>query len=145
MIPTNYDDDGEEDDLTDFEMGSDPSVTYAMQIGTGSDPSIFLGKADGVEAQRQAILKILNTERYKHEIYSRDYGVKLADLRGMPFAYVMSEIPNRITDAITADDRFESCEDFEMEPAGKKALHVTFAVITADGDKISGLEMEVEY
>lgn len=117
-----------------------------MQIGTiENDSSIFLGKADGEEANRQAILKILNTERYKNVIYSWDYGVEFQDLRGKPLSYVMSEVPNRITDAITADDRFESCEDFEMEPVGKKALHVTFSVITAEGDKVSGLETEVEY
>lgn len=63
----------------------------------------------------------------------------------MPLPYVMSELPDRITDAITADDRYESCEDFEMEQVEKKALHVTFSVITAEGDKISGLETEVEY
>ena len=117
-----------------------------MQIGaTESDPSIFLGKTDGEDANRQAIMKILNTERYKNEIYSWDYGVELADLRGMPLPYVMSELPLRITDAITSDDRFDSCTDFEMEPAGKKALHVTFSVITAEGDKVSGLETEVGY
>lgn len=145
MVPINYEDDDEEQD-TGFEVESDPSLTYAMQIGaTESDPSIFLGKTDGEDANRQAIMKILNTERYKNEIYSWDYGVELADLRGMPLPYVMSELPLRITDAITSDDRFDSCTDFEMEPVGKKALHVTFSVITADGDKVSGLETEVEY
>lgn len=83
MIPTNYDDDDEEDDMTGFEVENDPSLTYAMQIGTiENDSSIFLGKADGEEANRQAILKILNTERYKNVIYSWDYGVELQDLRG---------------------------------------------------------------
>ena len=144
MVPINYEDEEEQD--TDFELESDPSLTYAMQIGTiENDSSIFLGKADGEEANRQAILKILNTERYKNVIYSWDYGVELQDLRGKSLSYVMSEAPNRITDAITADDRFESCEDFEMEPVGKKALHVTFSVITTEGDKVSGLETEVEY
>ena len=32
MIPTNYDDDDEEDDMTGFEVENDPSLTYAMQI-----------------------------------------------------------------------------------------------------------------
>ena len=30
MIPTNYDDDDEEDDMTGFEVENDPSLTYAM-------------------------------------------------------------------------------------------------------------------
>lgn len=145
MVPINYEDDDEEQD-TDFELESDPSLTYAMQIGTiDKEPSVFVGKVDGTEADRQAILKILNTERYENEIYSWNYGIETQDLRGMPLPYVMSELPDRITDAITADDRYESCEDFEMEQVGKKALHVTFSVITAEGYKISGLETEVEY
>lgn len=145
MVPINYEDDDEEQD-TDFELERDPSLTYAMQIGTvDKEPSIFVGKVDGIEADRQAILKILNTERYENEIYSWNYGIETQDLRGMPLPYVMSELPDRITDAITADDRYESCEDFEMEQVEKKALHVTFSVITAEGDKISGLETEVEY
>ena len=146
MIPTNYDDADEQDDMTGFEVENDPSFTYAMQIGTiEKDSRIFLGKADGEDANRQAILKILNTERYENVIYSWNYGVEFQDLRGKSLSYVMSELPLRITDAITADDRFDSCTDFEMEPVGKKALHVTFSVITAEGDKVSGLETEVGY
>ena len=70
------DDDDEEDDMTGFEVENDPSLTYAMQIGTiEKDSRIFLGKADGEDANRQAILKILNTERYENVIYSWNYGV----------------------------------------------------------------------
>ena len=48
MIPTNYDNDDEEDDMTGFEVENDPSLTYAMQIGTiENDSSIFLGKKAG--------------------------------------------------------------------------------------------------
>lgn len=82
MVPINYEDDDEEQD-TDFELERDPSLTYAMQIGTvDKEPSIFVGKVDGTEADRQAILKILNTERYENEIYSWNYGIETQDLRG---------------------------------------------------------------
>ena len=47
MVPINYEDDDEEQD-TDFELERDPSLTYAMQIGTvDKEPSIFVGKVDG--------------------------------------------------------------------------------------------------
>ena len=147
MIPTNYDDGEEEDDsLSDFTVETEPSLTYAMRVSDlETEPSIFVGKIDEEEAIRQAVFKILSTERYSTPIYSWDYGVELSDLKGMPVDYVMSEIPNRITDALTADDRIESCEDFEMERVGKKALHITFSVVTAEQEKIEGLETEVEY
>lgn len=41
MIPTNYDNDDEEDDMTGFEVENDPSLTYAMQIGTIENDSSF--------------------------------------------------------------------------------------------------------
>lgn len=146
MIPTNYDDGEEEETLSDFDIEMEPSLTYAMRVSDiESEPGIFLGKTDDEGAIRQAVFKILSTERYSTPIYSWDYGIELSDLRGMPVDYVMSEIPDRITDALTADDRIESCEDFKMERAGKKALHITFSVITTDQQKIEGLEMEVEY
>ena len=142
MIPVNYEEE-EEDLQADFEMEEDPSLTYAMQVTAGSDKdSTFLGMADGEEAIRQAVLKILNTERYEHEIYSWDYGVELADLIGKPMAYVLSELDRRITDALTADDRIQSVENFTAEVAGKRSVHVSFTVVTANGEL--DIESEVD-
>nr|WP_313785006.1 DUF2634 domain-containing protein [Paenibacillus larvae] len=43
---------------------------------------------DGLEAIRQAVHKILHTERYEHLIYSPDYGSELTGLIGQaPFMY----------------------------------------------------------
>ena len=38
MIPTNYDDDDEEDDMTGFEVENDPSLTYACLLYTSPSP-----------------------------------------------------------------------------------------------------------
>lgn len=59
--------------------------------------SRFLGKTDGTEAVKQAVLKILNTERYGYEIYTWDYGVELQDLYGQPMPYVLSELEDRLS------------------------------------------------
>lgn len=139
MIPNfeNYED-YEDDELeSDFELETEPSYTYAMQIPADEVRECrFVGKVDDVEAKQQAILKIVNTERYEYEIYSWDYGIELKDLYGMPIPYVMSEIKERITDAITADDRFESVDDFDVEQADRHTIHCTFTVTTADGEEI---------
>lgn len=137
MIPNNqdweyFDDETTEDDLSEeFDLENDPSLTYAMDL----DQYRFVGKCDDVEAIQQAILKIFNTERYEYEIYSWDYGIELADLRGESMPYVMSEIKERIDDALTADDRIESVDDFEVEQTDKNTLHVKFTVTTASGDE----------
>lgn len=144
MIPNNenYENDYEEEE-NDFELETEPSFTYAMKI---SDDEVsenrFIGKVDDVDAMQQAITKILNTERYEYEIYSWDFGIETKDLYGMDIPYVMSEIKGRITDAVTADDRFESVDDFEVEQTDKHTVHCIFTVTTADGEKI---ESEYNY
>lgn len=146
MIPNSedYEDDYEDEELeSDFEVETEPSYTYAMKIPDDEvSESSFVGKVDDVEAMQQAIMKILNTERYEHEMYSWDFGIETKDLYGMDALYVMSEIKTRITDAITADDRFESVDNFQVERTGKKTIHCIFTVTTADGEEI---ESEYDY
>lgn len=100
------------------------------------------GFVDGLDAVTQAIQLILSTERYKHLIYSWDYGVELYDLVGKPMPYVMSELPRRITEALTQDNRITDVTDFEFERNGKK-LHVTFTAVTNLGNIPTELEVEV--
>lgn len=145
MVPdTAYDEDVEELEA-DFDMESEPSLTYAMKVSDEPEKkdSIFLGNVDGEAAIRQAIMKILNTERYEHEIYSWDYGIELQDLYGMPMSYVMSEIKERIEDALLADDRIEAVDDFEVEIAGKRTLHCSFTAITTQGEITEEMEVEM--
>ena len=139
MIPNDIDYEEEEDIESDFELESEPSKTYAMNL----DNSIFTGKIDETEAIKQAILKMINTERYQHEIYSWDYGIELADLYGKPFDFVRCEIENRIRDALMADDRIEDVGEFEVERIGKRELLVKFTVKTVNDDELD-MESEVE-
>jgi phage baseplate assembly protein W len=100
------------------------------------------GYTDGLDAIKQAIYLILNTERYGFIIYSWDYGVELVDLIGKPMPYVKSELPRRIKDALVQDDRIDDVVDFEFEQHGKK-LHTTFTVITNIGNISTTLEVDV--
>lgn len=138
MIPTNQYD--EEDILeNDFELENEPSLTYRMN----TEKQTFVGKVDDTKAIEQAILKILNTERYEHEIYSWDYGIELKSLIGQPIDYVMSEVKVRITEALSADDRIEVVEDFVVEKVDKHTVHCSFKVITTENDRIY-MEKEVD-
>lgn len=148
MIPNNdnYEDEWEEEDDTDIVVETMPSLTYAMNIREkeyDKHDNIFVGKIDGTEAIRQAVIKILNTERYENEIYSWDYGIELQDLHGQPIIYCMSEIKTRITEALLVDDRIESIENFDVERMGKRTLTVRFKVITKEQDEID-MESEVD-
>ncbi len=143
MIPNNewFEEDFDEglDEDVDFSFAQEPSLTYAMN----NDKNIFVGKTDGVEAIKQAVLKIINTERYEFEIYSWDYGIELQDLYGKDLPYVMSEIKQRIFDALIVDDRIESVGDFEIEKIKQGRLHIKFTVTTTQQDNFT-VESEVD-
>ena len=100
------------------------------------------GFIDDLEAVVQSIYLILSTERYQYVIYSWDYGVELIDLIGKPMPYVMSELPRRITEALTQDNRINNVVDFEFEQHGNK-LHTTFTVITNIGNISTEMEVEI--
>jgi hypothetical protein len=115
-----------------------PNRTYKVAV----DKDRINGYVDNLDAVAQAVDLILSTERYKYIIYSWDYGVELQDLIGKPMTYVMAELPRRITEALTQDNRIDDVTDFEFERKGRK-LHVTFKVITNLGNLSTALEVEV--
>lgn len=125
-----------------------PTRTYKIELRHDPEKTIdeiddrINGYTDDIDAIKQAIYLILSTERYKFIIYSWDYGVELVDLFGKPMPYVMSELPRRITEALTQDNRITGCKDFEFE-INKSKLHTTFTVITTLGDINTDLEVTI--
>jgi phage baseplate assembly protein W len=115
-----------------------PNKTYKIAV----DKDRINGYTDDLDSIAQSIDLILSTERYQYLIYSWDYGIELFDLIGQPISYVMSELPRRITEALTQDNRIDKVENFEFKKNGKK-LHVTFTVVTNLGNLSSALEVEV--
>lgn len=106
-----------------------PNKTYKIAI----DKNRIDGYTNDLEALMQAIYLILSTERYEFLIYSWDYGVELIDLIGKPMPYVMAELPRRITEALTQDDRVEDVLDFEFEKKGKY-LYTSFTLVSNVGE-----------
>lgn len=92
-----------------------------------------LGLTDGVEAVKQAIYLMLQTERYEHIIYSWQYGIELNDLFGKPIPFVLPELKRRITDTLLTDDRILKVDDFSFEVTRRKVL-CTFTVTTIYGE-----------
>lgn len=109
---------------------------------SGTEVDRINGYVDGIDAIIQSIYLILSTERYQYIIYSWDYGIELLDLIGQPMPYVMAELPRRIKDALTQDDRIEDVTDFEFEVMDKK-LHTTFVVVSNLGNITTDLEVTI--
>lgn len=114
----------------EFEIIEQPTHTYKMNI----DDNSVRGYADGIEAMKQAIYKILLTERYKYIMYSWNYGIETVDLFGEPISYVCPELKRRITEALLCDKRIESVDNFEFDTTKKGIVSVSFTVHTIFGN-----------
>lgn len=114
----------------DFKIEEQPTHTYKMNLTS----ELIRGYTDGQEAMKQAIYKILNTERYQYVMYSWNYGIELLDLYGEPVSYVCPELERRITEALTWDERIKSVNNFEFDVIGKGAIHVSFVAHTVFGE-----------
>lgn len=117
----------------DFEITEQPTHTYKMNL----ESNLIRGYTDGQEAMKQAIYKILNTERYQYVMYSWNYGIELLDLYGEPVSYVCPELERRITEALTWDDRIQSVDNFEFNISKKGEILVTFTARTVFGDVVA--------
>lgn len=126
MVPTDYNDDLQQD----FEIETQPSRTYAMRF----DGYPSAGKLDGIEAMKQAIFLILQTERFQYAIYSWNYGIELDALLGQSMTpYLQAKVAKAIEDALLADDRVLSVENFSFSKT-KRDIHATFTVSTTERD-----------
>ncbi|MCQ2581865.1 MAG: DUF2634 domain-containing protein [Alphaproteobacteria bacterium] len=114
--------------MVDLEEVNQPSLTYKLNI----DAETVVGKCDDLEAMKQAIYKVLNTERYRYLIYSWNYGVELEELFGEPISYCIPEIERRITEALMQDDRVINVYNFEFDHHGRE-VSTKFIVETVFG------------
>ena len=123
----------------DFEIEVRPGLTYQMEMNGHR----IRGYTDGLEAVRQAIYKIIMTERYQYIMYSWNYGIEIQDLFGEPVTYVCPELKRRISEALLWDERVRSVDNFTFDFPEKGVVHVEFLVHTTFGDV--KMEREVNF
>lgn len=114
----------------EIEIIEQPTNTYRLDINKKE----IRGYTDGIEAMKQAIYKMLMTERYKYVIYDWNYGIELADLFGKPRSYVYSELKRRIKESLLDDDRIIEVDNFVFEAPKRDVVAVKFTVNTIFGD-----------
>ena len=90
------------------------------------------GDIDGLEALKQSVYKVLNTEQYEYPIYSFDYGIELENLSGKDIVYVKSELQRRISECLLEDERIEAVDNFAFSNSGDQIL-CTFDVSSIYG------------
>jgi hypothetical protein len=99
---------------------------------TGCPLTVSDRQITGVEAVRQAVKLILNTERCRYPIFSWNYGIELEDLFGRPASFVRPELERRVREALLQDDRVTGVDGFLFEH-GRKGLGCVFTVRTIFG------------
>ena len=124
----------------DVELSLDESIetsrTYKM-VGNR-----IQGYTDGLEALKQAIYKVLNTERYEYPIYSFNYGIELESLLGKDPIYVQIELKRRIRECLLQDDRITEVDIFRFEMAGD-TIKCTFDVHSIFGNLMVSREVTI--
>lgn len=109
-----------------------PTNTFKIDFYKNRIRNVF----DGIEALKQAIYKILMTQRYKYSIYDWEYGIELEDLIGMPKGYVKVEIERRIKEALLQDDRIEDVYNFTFKDIKneKSSMEIEFFIKSILGE-----------
>lgn len=123
MLPLN------DKDILQINESAEPSNTFFIDFEKGR----ISGFVDEREAVKQAIMLILNTERYKFLIYSWNYGVELEELIGTHPDIVEDEAERLISEALLQDDRITAVYDFEFS-RNRDTLLVNFKVDSIYGD-----------
>ena len=111
----------------DYESMS--SRTYRLDF----ENKRIVGKVDGTDAIVQFIRKTLNTDKYAYPVYDWNYGNELISLIGKSQAYVETECPRIIEEALLADDRILSVSNFKFSNVSIDSLEVSCTVKTVFG------------
>ena len=109
--------------------------TYGMKIEDVPLNQLDIkGYKDDIDAMKQAIYKILLTERYKFVIYSWNYGIELQDLYGKPVPYCCVELERRTKEALLQDTRIKDVYNFDFDTSIVEQIYIKFTAKTIFGE-----------
>lgn len=129
-----------DDEIYNYSDFNETSFTYKIKYSEDKIKEYI----DGINAVKQAVYKILSTEKGKYQIYDSEYGITLSDLFGKSAAYAKSELPARIEKALLYDGRIKKVYDFSFpERKEKGILPVRFYISSVFGEEEVYLEVEV--
>lgn len=112
----------------DLELVEDIETTKTYKISKAS----MQGFADELEALKQAIYKVLHTEKYEYPIYSFSYGIELENLIGKDATYVKIELKRRVQECLLEDERIQAVDNFNFFINGDE-MTCTFDVVSIYG------------
>ena len=125
MIPVNYEE-TEEDLLEESAELSDK--TFLLNF----ENNRIQGNIKELEAVKQSIICMLETERYAYLIHTWQYGASIEQYIGQSYDYVTADIGREIKETLMTDDRIVDVYGFKFEQIGEN-LKVNFEVNTVYG------------
>lgn len=123
-----------------IELSPEESIETSRTYKLSGDK--IQGYVDGLEALKQAIYKVLNTERYEYPIYGFNYGIDLESLVGKDRTYVQIELKRRISECLLQDERITGVDNFKFEFNGDQ-LKCTFDVHSIFGNLTISREVSI--
>ncbi|MCC8435488.1 DUF2634 domain-containing protein [Brevibacillus sp. M2.1A] len=111
------------------EAQEQPSLTWKLDL----ENKRITQMVDGLEAVKQAVFIILETQRFQYLIYSFDFGSELEGLIGKSPLFVQSEIRRLIKEALLQDERVIDVQNVTFQTEGDSML-VEFTVVSVFGD-----------
>lgn len=103
----------------------------------------IIGEIDDLDAVKQAVYKILHTERFNSLVYSWDYGVEFENLIGKDYDFILGDLQRRIEEALLQDDRIERIENVKVDKKQNDSIDVSFIVISKYGNVTMGVNINV--
>lgn len=91
------------------------------------------GYLDELDAVRQAVEKILSTERGAYEIYDPSFGVRFERYIGKSIGYLQSTIQDELNTALLQDDRITSVVVRSIETVDMVSVAIIIDVYTTVG------------
>lgn len=92
------------------------------------------GYVDEIDAMKQAIMKILQSERFLYLIYSWNYGIEMCAIVGKSYQVIASEIKRILREALLEDRRITDVYDVSYKQIDKRTLSVEFTASTVFGE-----------
>lgn len=106
-----------------------PNLTYRIGENTVNGRI-----SNNLEAVKQAVKCILETERYSNPIYDDDYGIELEQYKGADYGKIVAGIETTLRDALLQDDRITNIIVTNVEKLDIDSCKVEFDVYTIYGN-----------
>ena len=113
-----------------LEQAEKPGKTFIIDWSTKR----IAGMADGLAAMEQTVDTILQNGRFRWQIYGSSFGSEEED-------YIEAEIPRRVRDAFSVDERILSEENYLFVHSGDGEVSVSFDVVTVYGTFRKGVSL----